>query len=207
MLYIDTMSNIVTASIRITGTRPLLQHKFGPDAIPLEKQERTGVPGNDPEEWKRSCMVDESGQLFVKNTYVFGMLVAAAKHTRKGKGSIQPLVASTLQVEEEQLLLDRWLPKGGPNYNTKEPVYIDVTGVVNPSTKSRNVRYRLAASTGWKCSFTIKWDKVVVARDLMANVVTDAGALVGLGNGRKIGYGRFTVDHFEVIDAALKTAA
>jgi hypothetical protein len=82
------MSNIIRARASIRGTRPLLQHRFGPEAIPLEKQERTGVAGNDPEEWKRTCMVTPEGQLFVKGTYVFGMLVAAAKNTKKGKGSI-----------------------------------------------------------------------------------------------------------------------
>jgi len=39
------MSNILQAKVRIKGTRPLFWHKFGPDALPLEKQERTGVAG------------------------------------------------------------------------------------------------------------------------------------------------------------------
>jgi len=200
------MSNIVKAFVSIVGVRPLLQHAFGPSAIPLEKQERTGVAGNDPEEWKRTCMVTADKQLFIKGTYVFGMLVAAAKNTKKGKGSIQVLVAATLQIEEEEVLLDRFLPSV-PDYDNRKPVYIDVAGVVNPGTKARNVRYRLAAAPGWKATFTIKWDKVVVGRDLMANVLTDAGTLVGLGNGRKIGYGRFEVEKFEILDAESKTAA
>ena len=105
------MANIIKARIEIRGTRPLLQHQFGPEALPLEKGERTGVAGNDPEEWRRTCMVTAEGQLYVRGTYVFGMLRDAAKHTRKGKGSIQALVAATLQVEDERVLLDRWLPK------------------------------------------------------------------------------------------------
>lgn len=150
-------------------------------------------------------MVTSAGQLFVKDTYVFGMLVAAAKNTKKGKGSIQPLVAATLQIEEAQVLLDRFLPST-PDDDIHKPVYIDVAGVVNPGTKARNVRYRLAAAAGWKATFTLKWDKVVVGRELMMNVVTDAGTLVGLGNGRKIGNGRFDVVKFEMLDAEGKTA-
>jgi hypothetical protein len=57
-------------------------------------------------------MVTAGGQLYVCGTYGFGMLRDAARHTRKGKGSIQALVAATLQVEDERVLLDRWLPKG-----------------------------------------------------------------------------------------------
>jgi hypothetical protein len=200
------MSNIVRATVSIVGVRPLLQHHFGPSAIPLEKQERTGVAGNDPEEWRRTCLVTPEGQLYVKGTYVFGMLVAAAKNTKKGKGSIQPLVAATLQIEEAEILLDRFLPSA-PDYDNRKPVYIDVSGVVNPGTKARNVRYRLAAAAGWRITFTLKWDKVVVGRELMMNVVSDAGTLVGLGNGRKIGDGRFEVERFEILDAEGKTAA
>ncbi len=202
MILVLHMSNILRASVHVLGTRPLLQHKFGPEAIPLEKQERTGVAGNDPDEWKRTCMVDsDSRQLFVKGTYVFGMLRDAAKNTKKGKGSIQPLVAATLQVEEEQVFLDRWLPKDGPLADPKQPVYVDISGVVNPSTKARNVRYRLAACSGWKCKFTIRWDKTIIPRHQMEAVINDAGVLVGLGNGRKIGYGRFEVERFEILDA------
>src|SRR5262245_3887303 len=129
------MSNLVRAKIQIRGTRPLLQHMFGPEALPLEKGERTGVAGNDPEEWKRTCMVTKDGQLFVFGTYMFGMLRDAAKHTRKGKGSIQAMVAATLQIEDERILLDRYVPKDGPGTDPAQPVYLHVSGVRNPSTK------------------------------------------------------------------------
>lgn len=202
------MSNIISATISVIGTRPLLQHRFGPEAIPLEKQERTGVAGNDPEEWKRTCMVTGDGLLYVDSTYVFGMAVAAAKNIKKGKGSIQALVASTLQVDDERIILsNRSIPEGGPTRDSSQPVYVDVRGVVNPSTKGRNVRYRLAANIGWACAFTINWDKTVVGRDLMHAVFVDASKLVGLGNGRKIGYGRFTLDSFLVHDAKTSAAA
>lgn len=193
------MANIVTAKIDVKGTRPLLQHRFGPEALPLEKQERTGVAGNDPEEWKRTCMVTSSGQLYLDGTYIFSTIIAASKHTRKGKGSIQSLVAATLQVCDEQVLLDRWLPGGELTNDKSQPVYIDVCGVRNPSTKARNVRYRLAASAGWNCSFSIMWDKTIVARQQMEAVVRDAGVLVGFADGRSIGYGRFTVSQFEFL--------
>ena len=192
------MSNLVKARIEICGTRPLLQHKFGPEALPLEKGERTGVAGNDPEEWKRTCMVTKDGQLYVVGTYAFGMLRDAARHTKKGKGSIQALVAATLQIEDDRILLDRFLPKDGdPTTDSSQLVYIDVMGVRNPSTKARNVRYRLATRAGWKAMFTIMWDKTIVSRDQMRAVITDAGTLVGLADGRSIGFGRFEVANFE----------
>src|SRR5580698_9817485 len=138
-------NNIVRVSVSITGKRPLLQHHFGPEALPLEKGERTGVAGNDPEEWKRTCMVTVEGQLYIPGAYIFSALRDGARHTKKGKGSIQSLVGATLQVEEERILLNRWMPKDITT-DHDQPVYIDVCGVRNPTTKARNVRYRLAAS-------------------------------------------------------------
>lgn len=211
------MSNIVKARIQICGKRPLLQHQFGPEALPLEKGEKTGVAGNDPEEWKRTCMIAKSGELYVRGEYVFSMLREAAKNTKKGKGSIQAAVAATLQVEESRVMLGRKMPRGSwplepagvcsVTRDPEEPVYLDVCGVVNPSTKGRNVRYRLAVSAGWKATFTIVWDKTIVSRDQMRAVVNDAGTLVGLADGRKVGYGRFSVISFTEIDAEQTTAA
>jgi hypothetical protein len=181
---------------------------FGPEALPLEKGERTGVAGNDPEEWRKTSMTAGNGQMYIPGTYIFGVLRDAAKHTRKGKGSIQPLVAATLQVEDERILLDRFLLEGGPTNDPAEPVYIHVSGVRNPATKARNVRYRLAASSGWIAECTIRWDKTIVSRDQMRAVLNDAGVLVGLGDGRSIGYGRFEVVRFQELgDAKEKTTA
>ncbi len=205
------MSNFLTATVQIKGTRPLWQHRFGPDALPLEKQERTGVAGNDPIEWRRTCSITSSGQLYFDPTYVFACLRNGAKYVKSGKGSIQPKVSATLQSISDIILIDRWYP-GFPDPNQKfdaniveacsndftQPVYIDVRGVVNPSTKGRNVRYRLAASPGWGTEFLIVWDKTIVSRGEMESVVHDSGRLVGLGNGRTIGMGRFDVVSFSV---------
>jgi hypothetical protein len=205
------MSNIVRARITIKGVRPLLLHHFGPDALPLEKQEKDGVAGNSPNEWRKTALVTKDGQLYLQPTYAFATIRDAAKHTKKGKGSIQSAVAATLQVLDNRILIDRHFP-GFPNgadfdINTAEPpptdpdalVYLDVQGVRNPSTKSRNIRYRIAASPGWTCSFTILWDKTIVDRNQMRAVLNDAGTLVGIADGRSIGFGRFEVVSFDEV--------
>jgi hypothetical protein len=152
-------------------------------------------------------MITAQGQLYVRGANVFSMVRDASKHTKKGKGSIQALVAATLQVEEDKVLLDRHMPDSGPSYDASQPVYIDICGVRNPTTGARNVRYRLAASVGWKATFTLFWDKTVVSREQMRAVLTDAGVLVGLADGRSVGYGRFVIDGFEILDAEQATAA
>jgi hypothetical protein len=190
------MSNILTAQVTIKGVRPLIQHKFGPDALPLEKQEKTGVAGNDPAEWRKTCMITKEGQLYIAPTYVFGCLREGARHTPKKRSSLMYDVSATLQVTDNLILLDRWFP-GFPNghaFDVKnidppsddptQPVYLDICGVKNPTTKSRNVRYRIAASTGWTLKFNLLWDKTIVSRSQMESVIIDAGRLVGLADGR-----------------------
>ncbi|HXI14762.1 MAG TPA: hypothetical protein VNM48_00225, partial [Chloroflexota bacterium] len=145
------MGNILYAKVLIRGTRPLLFHKFGPDALPLEKGERTGVAGNDPEEWRKTVLATSEGQLYVDPSYIFGCVRDGSRNIKKGRGSIMPMVASTLQVLEDRVLIDRYLPDGlvtAPPLDPEAPVYLDVRGVRNPASKARNVRYRVAASAG-----------------------------------------------------------
>lgn len=199
--------NIVRARVTIRGTRPLLQHAFGPESLPLEKGEKAGVAGNDPTEWKRTCMLTKEGQLYIKPTYVFGCVRDGAKHMKKGaRGTYQAVVAATLQVEESIILIDRFV-KGEPSRDPTEPVYLDVCGVRNPSTKARNVRYRLACAPGWTCAFTLLWDKTVVPREIMRSILNESAILVGLGDGRSVGNGRFEVLKFEELTDAQEPPA
>src|ERR1051326_8816126 len=101
------MGNMLTAEVTIRGIRHVLWHHFGPDAIPLEKQEREGVAGNDPGEWRRTVLMTKERQLYFKANYVFGCLREAAKYTKKGRGSIQSALSATLQVTDDRVLVDR----------------------------------------------------------------------------------------------------
>lgn len=190
--------NMIQAEVTIRGTRPFLWHAFGPDSIPLEKAEKTGVAGNCPDEWKKTVRRTKDGQLFATPEQVFGTLVNAAKYTKERRGSIQSNVQATLQVTDMVVLMDRWLKDDNPPADYEQPVYLDIRSVVNPSTKGRNVRYRIAASAGWALTFHLLWDKTVVSRTQMEAVCIDGGKLVGIGSGRRIGMGRFEVIGFQV---------
>jgi hypothetical protein len=194
-------SNILTATVTIRGVRPILWHAFGPDAIPLEKQEKTGVAGNNPEEWKRTVLMTKDRQLYIEPTYIFGCLRDGARHTKKGRGSLQPLVVATLQVVSDRVLIDRFLPfEEELTTDAEEPVYLDIRSVKNPATKGRNVRYRIAAAPGWTTTFELQWDKTIVSRSELEAVIIDAGRLAGVGDGRNIGLGRFGVVSFKVVE-------
>lgn len=196
--------SIITATIAIEGTRPLLFHHFSPETLPLEKQERTGVAGNDPTEWQRTVLLTPDRQLCLPGTYFFGCLRNAAVYLKRGRNTMQKAVASTLQVTDATVLIEGcFLPEEpllvqqGQLVENLPPVYIDVCGVRNPNTKSRNVRYRVAAAPGWQCTFHLLWDITVVSREEMKSICIDAGRLVGLADGRTIGFGRFEVKSYD----------
>lgn len=192
------MANILTATVTIEGTRPLLWHAFGDDTIPLEKRERNGVAGNDPTEWRRTVLLTEDRRPYLPGIYLFGTLKDGAKFTKRGRGSLQSLVVSTLQILDERIVVgDQTMPDPPPNDPTQS-LYLDIRVVKNPVTKARNVRYRVAAAPGWRVSFSIQWDKTVVSRGEMEAVVIDAGRLCGVGSARQIGFGRFTLESFGV---------
>ena len=187
------------AKVQIRGIKPILFHAFSEKSIPLDgRTEKSGVSGNNPEEWKNTVLMDEKRQLYVPNNYIFGCIKNGAKYTKEGRGSIQIKVAASLQIEEDKIFFkDKFVPEEDVlNKDLTAPVYLYVCSVNNPNTKGRNIRYRIAASPGWELTFHIEWDGTLVNPAKMNQCLIDGGRLVGLGDGRSIGFGRFEVDSF-----------
>jgi len=170
----------------------------------LERQERAGTAGNDPTEWKKTVQATDDRQLYVKASQVFATIRDGARYTKKGRGTIQKdVVATLLVVSPERILLDRYLwdkeLDESPPEDPSLPTYLDVRGVRNPSTKARNVRYRVAISPGWEVEFVIQWDCTIINTEQIQAATIDGGRMCGLLNGRAIGMGRFEVTEFETI--------
>lgn len=204
--------NIVHVHVTIRGTRPLWQHGFGPDALPIKPQEKSGVAGNNPEEWRKTCMIDEQGRPYVHDTYLFATIRDGGRYIKSGRSNLVRPIAATLQVLDDPIIITNRSWPGyedgsqsvpfdpnqvdPPPMNLTAPLYLDVRGVRNPSTRSRNIRYRIALTKGWEMSFAIQFDKSIISREQMHSVLIQAGELVGVGSGRAIGKGRFTVVDF-----------
>jgi len=209
--------NIVTAKVEIIGIRSLFFHSAGPDMIPLEKQETTGVAGNDPWGWSKTTPVTAEGQLYLDPTMVFATIRDGGRHIKIKRGSLMMPIIATLQIVDDIILVDRFLPpeatefvrsKGKVGHPlevlTQDPtadVFLDVRKGKNPNTKSALIIYRVACTAGWHASFTLQWDRTVVATQQLEAALRDAGALEGLGSGRKIGKGRFTHTSFQVTES------
>lgn len=210
-------NNIVQVQVDIRGTRPLWQHKFGPWALPLGPQEKSGVAGNDPEEWRKTCMIDPQGRPYVNDTYLFATIRDGGRYIKVGRGNFMKPIAATLQVMDDPVFVTNcfWpgYEKGAkaapfdaaradpPAEDTRAPLYLDVRGVRNPTTHNQNIRYRVALGVGWEMSFAIQFDKSIVSREQMHSAIIQAGDLVGIGSGRAIGKGRFEVLQFRELEA------
>lgn len=196
--------NIIQAEIEIIGSRPFIFHAFTPEIIAGGRTERTGIAaGNDPSEWKKTVLYDPSSrQLYIPAVYVYSCFREAAKYTRNGRSTFQARISATLNVADEKIWFNNLYLPDDPKPNPDEPVYVDVRGVTNPATRMHNVRYRIAVKAGWSCGFRITWDRTIVPVQTMQSILNDAATLVGIGDGRTMGNGRFTIARYEICNGA-----
>jgi hypothetical protein len=185
------------AEVEIEGEKPLLIHTFPVDTL-LPTKQRAGTTGNDDSEWKKTCLFRSDGQLYVLGTYLFRAIVDGGKQIKVGKGTLSKKAGSSLEILEPELdIKDRFLPKDEDiTTSPNDPVYIDVRSVVNPMTKGRNLRYRVAVSKGWRIEATLLWDDRALSKDDLKVCLENAGLFEGIGDGRRIGFGRFSVIRF-----------
>ena len=188
----------VKATVEIEGTKTFLWHTFPLDALSTTKK-KEGTTGDNKIEWKDTVLMDENRRLYVYNSYLKSSIADGGKEIKQGRGNISKKVASTLDIEEYRLFFtDLSVPlEDDLSRDDSQAVYLDVRAVVNPMTKGRNLRYRIAAKAGWKLTFVLTWDDRILSKDQIRSCVENAGDLQGIGDGRSIGFGRFKLLRFE----------
>ena len=195
-----------SATVEIKGKKPFLFHTFPVEAL-SEKKTKSGTTGNDSEEWKNTVLMDADRKLYAYDTYLLRSISEGGKEIKVGKGNLSKKVAASLEVSAvhngKVFFEDRVCPEEPSRLDSLD-VYLDIRAVVNPMTKGRNLRYRIALKPGWVLKFTIEWDDSIVSKDQMRVCVENAGLYSGIGDGRKIGFGRFDVISFEASRQAKK---
>lgn len=177
----------------------MLLHRFNANALSLDKPKRTGVKGNNPDEWRDTVLMTSDRQVYIPESYVLRCTQLAARYTRSGRGTLLNKVTAALGVLRQAILVDRWVPDNVDQLVNAydEAVYLDVRPVTNPGTDRKNIRRRVAVSPGWTASWDIYWENTIVSELEMQAVAIDAGRFEGVGDGRKIGCGRFEVTAFD----------
>lgn len=190
------------AVVEIEGLSSFLYHKFNIETLTNTKNPKEGSTGNSPHEWKAKIW-NEKRKLYIPPIYIHSSISEGGKYIKVGRGNLLKYIRSSLTVLDQKIYFDRELPDDIENLNNEnvstnpeEPIYIDVRAVVNPMTKGKNVRYRLALAKGWKLKFKLAFDDSIVSKEQLKTATENAGTLSGIGDARTLGHGRFSVKKF-----------
>lgn len=185
-----------TIKVRITGTSPLLMHsdRFANPLDPMTKahKELTSVRKKSDDtqvaiaksEFIGGCYWNKSDGFFMPAQNLEACLIGAAKLQKLGVKFKQGV-----QVLEDTLPLREKLPSS-PEKLWESPEYIDARGVKVGQAKI--IRYR-PIFRAWSLQATVVFNPDVVSRSEVVKSLTDAGALIGLGDYRPR-FGRFLVE-------------
>ena len=146
---------------------------------------------------EKTFQATRQGQLYLDPIYIFSCLRAGGKFIPKGRGTLEPEVSSTLQVLDNKIFINRFLPP--INEITRDDKKMYILMFDRFQEEGKNIRYRLAISPGWEAEFNIIWEGTLINREQMKAICQDAGAYAGLGDARKVGFGRFYVTDFNII--------
>jgi len=191
----------VTAEIEIEGIKPFLMNSFPTDTFATHKSKK-GSQANNHEEWKAGALMDKDRRLYIFPSYIVGSIKEGGKYIKIGKATLAKKVGSCLECCYDFVYFDDLIVPLEKDITrlTTEPIYLDVRPVVNPATRGRMLRYRIAAKAGWKIKTRIVWDDFVISKDDMQSCVQNAGLFEGIGDGRRIGFGKYKLLSFKMRD-------
>ena len=190
----------VYAKISVLGVKPLLFHTFPMDTLTPGKA-KSGTAGRCEQEWKSTVLMMADRQLYILGSYPVASIKHGGKLIKVGKSSMLKKVESCLECSDNKILIDNRFVPEEKDLTTDETqdVYLDVRSVVNPMTKGRNLRYRIAAKAGWSFTTVISWDDGAVSSETIRQCIDNGGTYEGVGDGRRIGFGRYKCTSFEMV--------
>ena len=152
-----------TITVKIKGKSPLLMHKF-----PLVSIEGLEKKSSKEQAEIAAYREPNTGELYIPAVCIQRSLINAGVYSKgKGRASLQKIVAASLMIGPERVLL------GTKKYE------IDSRPIVIPATKGRVMRHRPRLDD-WSCSFEIEYDDVLLTEEQIRKVVDDDGERVGL---------------------------
>lgn len=187
--------------IKITGIRPLVLHNglladpTNPYTLAIKKITSKGskkltehdYTERDRLEWLGGLYWSESlNAIALPSDNIERCIQEGAKKNRLGKD-----FAAAVFVSESEVAVDHRL-----SGQTREAMYSEPAYTLRKGVKvqlSRIIRIRPMIPTGWSLTFTVEFDESIVNRNAVIQALTEAGALVGLGDWRPK-FGRFTTE-------------
>lgn len=188
-----------TCKVKWMGIRPLVMHN-GMKADPTnelvrqikqitskgsKKLTEADYEQRDALEWMAGIYWDDELGAVIPSDNIERCIQLGAQKSRIGKDvqaavfCSEPLVKLRYDgpKEKEKLAAD-------PRFTLRRGVAVQ---------KSRIIRIRPMFPTGWSITFTLEYDETIVNEKNLVKAMTDAGALIGLGDWRPK-FGRFLVE-------------
>jgi hypothetical protein len=180
--------------VKIKGLSPYMQHRM--DDLKLEQwekvrgkiMERSDVAQEDLVRAEYHCYRNTEGKCYIPADQIRGSLIGAGTYMKAKVGgrskSMKTLVAATFIPTPDQILI--------PDYDA-----IDKRSAVNRNIKARVIVLR-PKWTNWEASFTLDVHEDSITTEAIKQLLTYAGAYVGIGSFRPTNNGMF--GRFEVTD-------
>lgn len=191
-----------TIDVTITGTAPLLQHKFPLETLHglMDGARRKTGSVNYAQEWL-ATMYTRDGLLIQPATHIEAALVRAASGFRiKGSRNktYKDLMKAYVLVSPDEIPHQRDdmpVPAPGPELALHPTDHLSVNVQRVIVARSAVARARLQISAGWDLDFTITVNDDQIPPDVVQTILVEAGRAVGIGDYRPR-YGRFAITRF-----------
>lgn len=191
-----------TVNVKIQGTSPLLQHRFGEQAegeSGKPSRQVTVVRGTPREEAEKVTYRAKDGTFYFPGTWIFGTLIAAGgNHKMKGsRKSARFVVPAAVRVGEIEILV-----RNGDGKSLVNDFEVDSRPVTIPATKGRIMRHRPRFDR-WSAEFSLVINDSILPEEFVHQLLNEAGMQQGIGDYRpekKGPFGTFRVTEWSPIE-------
>lgn len=170
-----------TFDVQITGTTPLLQHRFTEASEQDKVTRKVLVASNTPRaEADKVAYRDPQGRFYFPGAAIARLIrEAGGNHKLKGtRRSAKYVVPAAVLVREDAITL--------LNGDGKTPVAdfeVDSRPVTIPATKGRIMRHRPRFDC-WSARFTIRVNEELLPPDFIHQLLVEGGQQIGVGDFR-----------------------
>ena len=168
-------------NVKIKGIVPLLVHKYN-IASTDDKAKRADKQYSIEDDAQKALYFDEEIGCYAPSTWIEASLRETAKDFKQGKKTYKNTILSSVFCESEKIPLHK-----------KTYDEIDVRAVV--IQRNRIAKGRPKFNT-WELEFVLCFDETRIKKDILKQILEEAGATKGIGDYRPK-FGRFKVVEFK----------
>lgn len=189
-----------TIDVKITGTKPLLQHRFTDAASTDEATRRVTRAEKTPRELATEVAnVDPDGRYWMPGSAIARLLrESGGNHKQKGsRRSVKYIVPSAVFVTDDTMTV-----LNGDGKTPATEFEVDSRPVQIPATKGRIMRHR-PRFDHWSLRFRLEVDDNTISPSLVHDLLSEGGSRIGIGDFRpeKGGpFGRFQITEWAVVE-------